>query len=526
MDYVTIALSLVAVSIAIYYYVRKNYDLFKKYGIPHIPPSPVLGNMGPLLTKKQTMKDMMDDIYNLDSEAKYVGFYEFLAPIIVVRDLDLIKAITMKNFEQFPDHRPFINDDSNPLYADMVFTLTGDRWREERNMLSPTFTSSKIKNMFKLMSSCAERFTDWLTNLPENEREKEMKQLLSMYTNDVIAGCVYGANVNTRKDPKNVFYVYGRIATTFTSFAMMLKLLLNRNSPRIARALRLKFMDSHIEKFFKDVVAETVKERDRTGAQHPDVIQLMMNTKSKKGEGRAFSVESMAAHAFTFFFGGFDSVSTQFCFILQTLAEHPDVQRKLQEEIEEALENGNGQISYEVVHDMKYLDAVINETMRLNAIVAFLDRVCTSEFELPPAVPGAKPFTVRPGMNIWIPVTSIQRDPKYFEDPRKFDPERFLRDGKKILSSGAFLAFGIGPRMCIGNRFALTEIKVLLCHFLARCNVLVGSKTTVPLKLKKGTLNLTADDGFWLKLEPRKDLHPSLRANAAANGVANGAVRD
>ncbi|CAL7948658.1 unnamed protein product [Xylocopa violacea] len=526
MEYTSIALSLVAVSIAIYYYVRKKYDLFKKYGIPHIPPSPVLGNMGPLLTKKKTMKEMIDDIYNLEPEAKYVGLYEFLTPIIMIRDLDLIKAISTKNFDHFPDHRPFVNDDSNPLFSKMLFTQTGDRWREERTMLSPTFTSSKIKNMFRLMTSCAERFTDWLANLPENDREKEMKELLSMYANDVITGCVYGANVDTRKDPKNVFYVYARIATRFTSFMVMLKLLLYRHAPWIAKAFRMRFINSRIEKFFKDVVTETVKERERTGAQQPNVIQLMMNTKSRKAEGRAFSMESIAAHAFTFFFGGFDSVSTQFCFVIRMLAEHPDVQRKLQEEIEEALEKGNGQISYEVMHEMKYLDAVINETMRLYAIVPFLDRVCTSEYELPPAVPGAKPFTVRPGMILWIPSISIQRDPKYFEDPQKFDPDRFLQNGKRILSSGAFLAFGIGPRMCIGNRFALTEIKVLLCHFLARCNVLVGSKTTVPLKLQKGTLSVAVDGGFWLKLEPRKDLHPSLRANGTVDGVANGVVHD
>ncbi|XP_076749578.1 putative cytochrome P450 9f2 [Xylocopa sonorina] len=113
----------------------------------------------------------------------------------------------------------------------------------------------------------AERFVDSLVNLPENEREQELKELLSMYTNDVIVRCVYGVDVNTRKGLKNEFYVYGRIATSFTSLLMLLKLLLYRNASTLTKALGLNLMDLNVRKFFLEVVAEIVRDRDRTDVQ-------------------------------------------------------------------------------------------------------------------------------------------------------------------------------------------------------------------------------------------------------------------
>ncbi|XP_026668851.1 cytochrome P450 9e2-like, partial [Ceratina calcarata] len=174
----------------------------------------------------------------------------------------------------------------------------------------------------------------------------------------------------------------------------------------------------------------------------------------------------------------------------------------------------NGRVTYEVIHGMKYLDAVICETMRLYPLVSFLDRVCIKKFELPPALPGGKPFTMEPGMNLWVPVMPIHKDPNYYENPNKFDPDRFMEDGKKLFNSYIYLPFGVGPRICIGSRFAMIKMKVLLCYLFARFDVKAGAKTNIPMQLKKGFTAVMPKNGFWVKLEPRKDPHPSL-----ANGL-------
>ncbi|CAK9821354.1 Cytochrome P450 9e2 [Anthophora retusa] len=526
MEYLSITLVLFAVFLAIYYYNKRKHSVFNEHGILHIPPTPILGNFGSIVTKRETMTEVIQKSYDLHPDAKYVGFYEFLQPIILLRDPDMFKTIAVKNSDSFPDHRQFVDKRTDPLLGGMLFQLSGEQWKEQRNMLSPTFTSSKIKSMFKQMSDCAQRFTTTLSKLSEKEREVEMRNLLARYTNDVIASCVYGVSVDTMKEPKNIFYVYGRAATLLSGFANSIKMMMHRNCPTLAVALGLRFVQKKQTDFFTDIVQKTIKEREATGTQGSDMLQLMMDIRNRKDSSKGMSVNDIIAHAFTFFFGGFDTVSSQSSFIAHMLVENPEVQERLQEEIDETLEKTNGQVTYEAIMEMKYLDAVVNETLRLFPIIVFLDRICTSPFELPPALPGKKPFVVQPGMNVWLPVHSVQRDPRYFENPDKFDPDRFLNDGKKILNSATYMPFGIGPRMCIGNRFALTEMKVLLCHLLARCNLKACSKTLIPMELDKGTLSVTAKNNqFWLKIEPRKNAHPAFLQNGMANGVANGVCK-
>ena len=502
MDYLSVALSLVAVLVSLYYFVTRNHNLFKKHGIVHVPPTPLLGNMGSFVKRQISMADLIVNVYQLDPKAKYVGFYEFLTPIIVLRDLDLIKAVSMKHVEQFPDHRPMVDRKVDPMLGGTLFLLNGDQWKDHRNMLSPTFTSSKIKTMFKLMSECASRFAE---HLPEEQREIEMKGLLTKYTNDVIASCVYNASVDSIKEPDNAFYVYGKIGTSMATFKKSTMMLVHRNAPWLAELLRLRILDSYVAKFFHDQVADQVETRKRTGARRSDFLQLFMDSNKKREPGREMTVEEMASHAFTFFLGGFESVSAQTSIVAHLLAENPDVQERLQQEIDETLMNNNGELNYDTLHEMKYLDAVISEALRLFPIATFTDRMCVKDFELPPARPGDKPFTVKPGMNVWIPVIGIHRDPNYYENPLKFDPDRFYENHKTSSSNtGAYIPFGLGPRMCIGNRFALTKMKVLLCYILAKCSVKLTPRTITPLQFEKGVINTTGENGFWLAIEPRK----------------------
>ena len=516
MDYLSIAFSLVAVLVALYYFTTRNHNLFKKHGIVHVPPTPLFGNIGSFVSRQTTLIDFIDKTYQLDPKAKYVGFYEFLTPIIILRDLDLIKIVTMKNVEQFPDHRPLVRREVDPMLGGGLFMLSGDQWKDHRNMLSPTFTSSKIKTMFKLMSECATRFAEHLSNLPEEQREMEMKDLLTKYTNDVIASCVYNASVDSIKEPNNVFYVYGRISTSLVTLKRSLMLVIHRNAPWLAKLLQLKFVDSHIAKFFYDQVAETVETRQQTGARRSDILQLFMDNNKKREPGREMTVHDMANHAFSFFFGGFDTVSSQTCIVAHLLAENPDVQERLQQEIDETLKNNNGELTYDAMHNMKYLDAVISEALRLHPIVSFVDRMCVKDFDLPPARPGDKSFTVKAGMNIWIPVSAIHHDSKYYENPLKFDPDRFYENNKTTTNSGAYMPFGLGSRMCIGNRFALTEMKVLFCHVLAKCSIKLAPRTVSPLQFEKGVFITTGRNGFWLAIEPRKSSYCFSSVSASA----------
>lgn len=514
----TIATAVLAVILVCYYYL-KDYDFFQKRGIPYVKPLPFFGNMFKPLTMQCTFADMVKHVYNANPDAKYVGFFDFTTPIVMIRDLELIKTVTIKNFDNFTDHRTFQTDEIDITFSKNLFNLRGDRWKDIRMTLSPAFTSSKMKSMFVLMRECAKRYGENFKSLIGDQRTLELKDTFTRYTNDVIATCAFGVNVDSITNRNNKFYMYGREATSFGRW-QSIKFFLIRSFPKICKLIGVNIIRKEITNFFLDLVKTTINIRDEKGIVRPDMLQLMMETRGKVDPDKELTIEEMTAQAFIFFFGGFDSTSTLMCFAAYEIGVNEEIQKRLQDEIDQVLEDCNGEVTYEAINSMKYLDAVINEALRMYPVIVSTDRVCVKPFELPPALPNLKPHMVQEGEYLWIPVYGIQHDPEIFPDPEKFDPERFYDDPKQILNSGAFLSFGQGPRMCIGNRFAILEAKTLLFHVFANCDLKPCSKTVMPMRLSKNGFAMTADGGFWFDVQPRNKPQHVFVNSSTGGGIS------
>ncbi|XP_011307087.1 cytochrome P450 9e2-like [Fopius arisanus] len=501
MEYLGIYLALVGVLCAVYYTFRRK-SFFEKNGIIHDGGYPLVGNMSPVLLGRISFSEMFRKMYDIDEEAKYVGFYDlFRIPVTVIRDIDLIKSIGVKNFDHFVDRTTIVDPEQEPLFGNNLAGLKGDKWREMRNLLSPAFTSSKMKGMFKLMSDCAENFVAHIVEKTSSTPVTyNTKDLFCRYTTDVIATCAFGIAVDSMKNPTNEFYLLGKQMSIFQKSALV-KMQLSRMFPRLTKALGIKVFDPKVDEFFMELVQGTIDARDKEGIIRPDMIQLMMETRNNK-EGPVLGIRDMVSQAFVFFFGGFETTSSAMCFVAHHIALDPNVQRKLQQEINETLELCDQKITYDAINGMKYLDALVNECFRMHPIGVAIDRICTKEFELPPALPGKNPVLLKPGDRIWIPVAALHMSPKYWTDPETFNPERFIED-PKLLHSPAFYPFGTGPRMCIGNRFALLEMKVLIFYLVLKCNLTIGEKMILPLQLDTKSLAMTAKGGFWVSMEPR-----------------------
>ncbi|CAD6227307.1 GSCOCT00006096001.2-RA-CDS [Cotesia congregata] len=305
------------------------------------------------------------------------------------------------------------------------------------------------------------------------------------------------------KDPDNDFYLLGKLATNFEG--KMLKIAMTMLFPRLATLFRVKIVDEKVEQFFLDLVRNTIELRDQQGIYRPDMIQLMMEARNssdlKKPE---LSIQKMTAQAFIFFFAGFDTTSKLMCFDAHEIATNPEVQARLQDEIDQVLEY-YGEPTYEAINNMQFLDAVITEALRMYPAMIIADRLCTKGFELPPAAPRAKPYLLKPGSLVMLSTWAIHRDLEYFPEPDTFDPDRFLEDRRKTVNSVAYLPFGAGPRMCIGNRFALLEIKVMFYfHLLSKCSISPAKKMILPMEIADSNTTLGAKSGFWLDILPRK----------------------
>ncbi|XP_032665477.1 uncharacterized protein LOC116841533 [Odontomachus brunneus] len=495
MEYWTILLSIVTGTLGILYLFQK-FNYFKRHNVTYMPLTHcIYGVLASILFRQMSFTHLLQKLYNFNPEAKYIGFYNITEPAILLRDPELMKDILVKNFDIFPNRSGF-TDINDPLFSKNLFSLRGQKWRDVRTLLSPAFTSSKMKTMFSLMMECAVDFTKCLLKISADNSNINMKDVFAKYTNDVIATCAFGVKINSMKDSTNKFYVYGKDASNFDGIAGY-KIFFSSTFPWLTRVFNLKIINDEVANFFKDLVKTTIDTRDARNITRPDMIQLMMDARGKREAEKKLSIEEMTAQAFVFFFGGFDTSSTAMSFIAQEIAINPDVQEKLRQEIDKVLENSNGEVTYEVINRLEYLDAVINETLRLYPPNFFLERVCVQDYELPPALPNEKPFTMKKGMNVWFPVYPLQRDEKYYDDPENFRPERFL-DNNTYHNSPYFAPFGLGPRMCIANRFAILEIKVLLFHLLARCELKPCAKAKMPIKLSKSNFAMVPEGGLGI----------------------------
>lgn len=471
---------------------------FDKWGIPQVKSSvPFLGFMGSNVFKREHMNDIVKKLYSVNKEAKYVGCHMLNTPVIAVRDLDLIKSVLVKNFDSFSDHKDFVEEANDPLFGKNLAFLNGERWREVRNLLSPAFTSSKMRLMFTLMEQCAENFMEQFLDIYGSKEAIDMKDVYTRYTNDVIATCAFGIEVDSLKDPSNDFYTHGRSATA-SGVSGMFKFFLMRACPTFSRAIGLRVVSKEDTDFFVNVIETTMKVRDERAITRPDMLQLMMDA---RGKSKNLDLLEITAQAFIFFLGGFESTSTNLCMISYELALNPEVQKKLQDEIDNMMKQCSNKPTYELVNNLPYLDAVFTEILRMHSI-SFLNRMCSKEFELPPALPGSKPYLMKPGMELIIPVSGIHEDPDFYDNPKKFDPDRHS-DKKAVMTDVTSLGFGLGPRMCIGNRFAILESKVVLVQLLSKCSLVPCKKTCIPLEYDKKNFVPSVKGGCWLKIERR-----------------------
>lgn len=157
---------------------------------------------------------------------------------MVIKDLNLLKQITVKDFDHFIDRSSRFPEETETLMGKSLFSLKGQKWREMRVTLSPTFTGSKMRGIFVLMSDCANGVVDYLVNRSNGQfMEVEMKDLFSRYTNDVIATAAFGIKCDSLKNPDNTFYCMGKKLTDLAGILSILRSALALTAPKVLKVI-------------------------------------------------------------------------------------------------------------------------------------------------------------------------------------------------------------------------------------------------------------------------------------------------
>uniref|UniRef100_A0A8C5E4H5 unspecific monooxygenase n=1 Tax=Gouania willdenowi TaxID=441366 RepID=A0A8C5E4H5_GOUWI len=426
-----------------------TFGVFEKLGIPCSKPLMYWGTTG-----RDHQVYYLADAVCAQKYGKIWGMYELRKPILAVMDPDMIKTILVKEcFTYFTNRRNFrLNGE---LY-DAVSIAEDNQWRRIRSLITPSFTSGRVKEVLTLyLHSGASIY------------------YFGAYSLDVMASCALSVDLDSFKDPSGPFSTHAGKLFQFSVLLFLFQGFFPFFIP-LLNLLGASLFNKSASAFFKTVVENMRAERL---TDHEIISQATM-----------------------FVFAGYETSSATLCFLVYCLARNPKIMKCLQKEIDATFPNKDP-VTYEALMQMEYLDSVVNEGLRLYPPLARLERMAKETVKI-------NGTTIPKGMLVMVPVYALHRDSDLWPEPEEFKPERFSKENKQSINPYTYLPFGIGPRNCLGMRFAMALVKLALVEVLQTYSFEVCQETEIPLQMDP--------QGLVKPLRPIK-LKVAKRCTEAAN---------
>jgi len=491
---------LLVVLYAIYRYGTRNYNVFSDNGIPGPKPLPFIGNMWGIW-KKSTHTE---DTKNVKTYGNVCGFYEGQKPIALVADPEIIKKILIKDFDHFMNHSS-IGGIEVPIFSKMVFVLNNNEWKDVRSSITPAFSSGRIKKMTSVINRHVDQKVLKLTEEAKNGLKVDSMRMFSEITVGVIAESAFGMRIDDlgSEDSEFLKHATNLLGTpedqaALTSYVMLI--------PYLFPSVVAQFIGNNATyKFFIDVVRHVVKTRSETNEKFDDFLSLFDELLSqvtmekdgktvKRWTGEALR-DIISAQGLEFMIDGYAGTAMSMASLVYRLGVHPEIQEKLYAEITDKLDTF-GEVSNDMIQELPYLDQFVNEVMRMHVVTPRLDRMCCKDITY-------DGFTIKKGVKVQIPVYYLHYSEEHFPNPKNFDPDRWSPENKSNIKPFTYLPFGGGPRGCIGSRFALQQMKLVICTFISKFEFYPVEETMTELKLKPGYGFVCAPESTMMGIKPR-----------------------
>lgn len=341
-------------------FLKYRHSYWKRRGVPHEVPSFPLGDFKEWRYTKCFFEILTPIYRKFKGTAPFAGMFMIFRPVALITDPDLIQSILIKDFNHFRERGVFFNVRDDPLTGHL-FALEGAKWRELRQKLSSAFSSTKLKYMYPTVVKVAEEFRKVLEEKQATAAGGviELTDLLSRFMADIIGVCAFGIECNSLRNPQAEFVVMGKKANSERRHGMLLDTFMEA-APKLARTLRMRQTTQEVNDFYMGIVRETIELREKTGVKRNDLMDVLLELKSKGGKDGGLTVNEIAAQAFVFLIAGFETSSSTMGYVLYELAKWQDIQNRLRAEINMVLERHNNQYTYESMQDMRYLEQVFS----------------------------------------------------------------------------------------------------------------------------------------------------------------------
>ncbi|EDP5851647.1 cytochrome P450 [Campylobacter jejuni] len=445
-------------------------------------PKPYKNKASTLLTFLLKRRSWLDGLYerSYKMQTGYVKMPNF--DLYVINDTKEVKRMMVDEVREFPKS-VFLHELLSPLLGESIFTTNGEVWKKQRELLRPSFEMTRINKVFNLMSEAVADMMDRFSKYP-NHVVIEVDEAMTFITADVIFRTIMSSKLDEEKGKK--------ILNAFVTFQEQSVHTAMRRMFRFPKWLSYVLGDRKRAKagdVIRQVLSDIIKPRYdmADNAEFEDILGSLLLVVDADTNKR-FSFEEILDQVAMLFLAGHETTASSLTWTLYLLSLYPKEQEKAYEEITQVLQGGAIEISH--LRQFKYLTNIFKESLRLYPPVGFFAREAKKDTQV-------RDKLIKKGSGVVIAPWLIHRHEEFWTNPHGFNPSRFEGEYKK----DAYLPFGVGERICIGQGFAMQEAILILANILK----------TYKLELEEGfvpdvvgRLTVRSANGMRIKFSKRK----------------------
>lgn len=376
----------------------------------------------------------------------------------LINDPETIRHILVSNVENYP------KDDNQlailrPLLGDGLLTASGDIWKQNRKLAAPIFQHSSVRDFAPLFTAAAQRSVD---RALQKNRAFSIDREMTRLTLEIIGEAILSSDLSS-----DIEGIAGTVTQTLDKFpAMFLAAAL------LPPRLRDGFLKRLVQPGRKqlDVFARKIIKQAHEG-DHGNTLLTRLMDATRTDTGREMTIAQVRDEVATFLLAGHETTATTLSWAWYLLTLNPEAFARIQQEVDEVADGRP--LTADDVPALRYTRAVLDETLRLYPIVANIMRKTLADDVVPAGI------KLRAGRTVLISPWVMHRHKRYWREPDRFDPERFLGEEAKALPRYVYLPFGGGPRVCIGASFALLEAILILGTYAQRADIRVLDAASV-----------------------------------------------
>ncbi|XP_044734402.1 cytochrome P450 4C1-like [Chrysoperla carnea] len=340
-----------------------------------------------------------------------------------------------------------------------LLTSTGDKWRTRRKILTPAFHFNILKGFIPIFEGQSEHSME---DIDKECPKSESNVIPIIVKHSLYSLCETTMGLNIESEQKGIqtyksnIHEFGDIFTDRMAKPWFYSEITYAFTPQ---RWRLYTIIKSLRTFTSNVIKERLTNWDLTQVQHTKNLDTgkyklpMMDLLIKQMKlDNSLSYEDIREEVDTFMFEGHDTTSMGLSLFLMLLANHPEIQNKIYEEMKTIFGDSKRQATYDDLMEMTYLERCIKESLRLYPAVPVVGRTLTEDLVL-------KDYVLPAGIYVYVLIYDLHRNPNYWPNPNKFDPDRFLPENSVKRNPFTYVPFSAGPRNCIGQKFAILEMK-------------------------------------------------------------------